>query len=581
MAQGVSGYFDLKDNSYGATLRVHYSETYDIATNNSVVSITKLEVSQSAYYGVTHYFHGSVIANGSTAVTLSNNGLYVGAKNTFYQIPNASGSVSVAHNSDGSKSISISVSAKAYNGSSQLKWSVSGAQTVVLTTIPRASSFTVSNGTLGVAQTIKVTRQSTSFSHTITYKCGVASGTVCDKSTSESISFTPPIDLSAQNTTGTSLTMTLTLQTYSGSTAVGSAVTASVSMAIPASVKPGCSLSYMDSTGYADRFGGYVQGQSKILIGLVGTPAYGSPIDSYRTVVDGTTYNEPTFTSNVLTKSGKQTISATVTDKRRRTSDPATADIDVLAYSTPKLTSFSVHRCGEDGTENDTGSFVKVTYGYEITSLSGKNVNFATLYYKKSSESSYTTVLLDAEYIVENASYVFPADDGSSYDVYFELKDSFATIKRTTSVSTAAVIMHFKADGTGMGIGKVSEKSNTLDVGWDIDLNGNSLRSNEEWLFPPLQLNVEYATMERWQGKVVYTKLFNYMGMPGHTTYAAAHGCAASRILRFSAINETLGIPIPNETTSIEVNKTHVSLTTNTTDVKGNICHVQLWYTKD
>ena len=472
MAQGVTGYFDLQDNSYGATLRVHYSETYETATNTSSVTITKLEVSQSAYYGVTHYFHGTITINGSTAVTLSNNGLYVGAKNTFYQIPDASGSVSVAHNSDGSKSTSISVSAKAYNGSSQLKWSVSGSKTVALTTIPRASSLEVSNGTLGVEQTLKVTRASTSFSHTITYKCGVASGTICEKSTSESIKFTPPIDLAAQNTTGTTMTIT-----YTGNTAVGS-VAVPVTLTIPASVKPGCNLSFMDETGYADRFGGYVQGQSKLLIALVGEPAYGSPIASYKTTISGTTYTKQKFTTDVLSKSGEQTISATVTDKRERTSDPETATIDVLPYSPPRITAFSVHRCNEDGTENNTGSFAKVTYSFEITSLSNKNTKTATLRYKKSADSQYVPVVLDSAYSVKDGVYIFAADDGSSYDIYLEVADTFTSSQRGTSVSTADVIMHFRADGKGMGLGKVSEKSNTLDMGWDIELNGKDLTKN-------------------------------------------------------------------------------------------------------
>lgn len=98
---------------------------------------------------------------------------------------------------------------------------------------------------------------------------------------------------------------------------------------------------------------------------------------------------------------------------------------------------------------------------------------------------------------------------------------------------------------------------------------------------PPMALGVEYRTAERWNNKVVYTKLVNYNGMPGATTYAAAHGCAATNILRYCAVNETLGIPIPNSTTSIAVDKTNISLTTNTLDVKGNIARVQIWYTKD
>ena len=102
-----------------------------------------------------------------------------------------------------------------------------------------------------------------------------------------------------------------------------------------------------------------------------------------------------------------------------------------------------------------------------------------------------------------------------------------------------------------------------------------------EWVDPPMALDVEYRTTERWNGKVVYTKLVNYGGLPNYTTYALAHGCAATCILRYCAVDETLGIAIPNSTTSITVDKNNISLTTNTTDVKGNIARVQIWYTKD
>lgn len=102
-----------------------------------------------------------------------------------------------------------------------------------------------------------------------------------------------------------------------------------------------------------------------------------------------------------------------------------------------------------------------------------------------------------------------------------------------------------------------------------------------EWVNPPMNLGVEYRTTERWNGKVVYTKLVNYGGLPNYTTYTVAHGCAATCVLRYCAVNETLGMAIPNSTTSITVDKNSISLTTNTTDVKGNIARVQIWYTKD
>lgn len=103
----------------------------------------------------------------------------------------------------------------------------------------------------------------------------------------------------------------------------------------------------------------------------------------------------------------------------------------------------------------------------------------------------------------------------------------------------------------------------------------------KEWLNPPMVLGVEYRTTERWNGKAVYTKLVNYGGMPAQTTWAVAHGCAATNILRHCAVNETQGMPIPNHITSIIVDKTNITLTNNTPDLKNNQCRVRLWYTKD
>ena len=98
---------------------------------------------------------------------------------------------------------------------------------------------------------------------------------------------------------------------------------------------------------------------------------------------------------------------------------------------------------------------------------------------------------------------------------------------------------------------------------------------------PAMTLGVEYRTPEKWNGKAVYTKLVNYGGMPAQTTWAVAHGCAATLILRYSAVNETQGVPIPNNISSIIVDKTNITITNNTPDLKNNQCKVQLWYTKD
>ena len=710
MEQGVSGYFDIVNSQYGITLRVHYSETYEISTNSSVVNITKLQVATSNNPGMFRYLYGSVKIDTATAVTMdSRNGthsVYVSTKNAFYDVTGTMGSISMAHDDNGRKNVTIDASVTFIRDTGASAESISGNKTISLTTIHRASSFTVANGTLGTSQTIKVTRQSTALSHTITYKCGVASGTVCDKSTKESISFTPPIDLAEQNTAGTSVTVTFTLQTYSGTTAIGSAVSKSVSMAIPASVKPKCSILYTDTAVETSRWGGHIQGVSRLDVAVTGDVAYGSPIASYQTTVDGTTYTQSSFTTGVLSGTGSQTISATVTDKRGRTSSSAKATINVLEYTAPKISKLSVHRCNEDGTTNNVGSWVKVTYSFSITSLSDQNTKIVELEYKKSSDDPFTKVTLSStKYSATNATYVFKADDGSSYDIKLTAKDSFRYVTKTTSVSTAAVIMHFKSDGTGMGIGKVSEKSNTLDVGWNVEMNGKSLTKNgepyaniygslkslgittfpttmsavaaampsnsmividtrtirsggeeeisdwgnstngtayinkgysvarvtmvilygsgtsvkgklivgswanntnkvgwvdygydgnesypncfyrpisgeSEWINSPMVLGEEYRTTDRWNGKVVYTKLVNYNGMPNSNRYAVSHGAAATQIVRCAGMNITTGMSIPCDTISVFADKTNITIVT-TANHSSHKAYVQIWYTKD
>lgn len=138
----------------------------------------------------------------------------------------ASGTTTIAHSSDGTKSFSLSCEAGIYTYT--VSATTSGTHT--LDTIPRASSINMSAGTLGSASSIKITRASSSFTHTITYKFGTATGTITTKTTSTTVSWTPPLTLGNQIPNATSGTATLTCTTYNGSTSVG---TATISVSQP------------------------------------------------------------------------------------------------------------------------------------------------------------------------------------------------------------------------------------------------------------------------------------------------------------------------------------------------------------
>ncbi len=482
MASGVSSYFDLA-GSKGITLRIYYQETYDITTNASTLAITDVQIYSATYKGIVYYPNGTIKIGGTTVVTMDSysgtHSIYVGAVNTWYSISGSWGSLSgIAHSSDGSGSATIAVDVTGvYTGGGYPNgWVVSGSKTVTLTTIPRKSSLTVpSSGTLGTAMTITADRKADSFTHTLTYSCGNYSGTIASQSGATSWSFTPPLDFAYNNPSGTSVSCAFTLYTYSGATHIGTD-TQYVTLTIPESLVPSCSLSLSDPTGYLSTFGGYVKMQSKLTFSVGFAGSYGSTLVSCTVSANGVQYSAANGTTDVLTTAGTNTVTVTVTDSRGRSATDSET-ITVLDYSPPAITKLSVIRCNEDGTENINGSYIKATYSYRITSLSNKNTKVCRVDYKKISDGSYTQVSRTAGYSVTNETYIFAADDGSSFDVRLYVADYFSSITKNTTASTAAAIMHFKANGKGMGIGKIAE-GDGLEIGWDTTLYGVTKAKN-------------------------------------------------------------------------------------------------------
>lgn len=454
----------------GATLTVNITQNSQSITNNtSNVTVNAVISWTYGSWNALGQCSGSITIDG-TKYSFSGMSFNTGHTTSGKQTVMTK-TVNVSHNSDGTKSLKFSAS---FN--TEISAGTIGASaTKTLTTIPRKSTLSVGNGTLNTAQTLTVSRKSTSFTHTITATCSGSTSTICTKSTAGSFSFTPPIAWTSKNTTGTSVSVTYTITTYNGNTSVGSN-SYTKTCTIPTSVKPSCTVSVTDAMGYEATYGNPIKGLSKFKVTVTPTLAYSSPIASYSTTANGATYTSASFTTDVLKTSGTLTVKATVKDKRGRTSATTSTSKTVLDYSAPNISMLKVGRCDEDGTANDQGDCIKVTFTYSISTLNGKNRCTAALSYKKSSESNYTT----ASGVVsgagsQNTYIIKQADTGASYNVKLSVTDNFNTTAKTTSASTAFTIMHWNADGTAMAIGKVSEESNLFDIGLPIRFYGGIL----------------------------------------------------------------------------------------------------------
>lgn len=340
---------------------------------------------------------------------------------------------------------------------------------------PAASLVSASNGTLGTAQTIALTKYESSFTSTITYTCGTVSGTVATKTDASSINFTPPISLATQNTTGSNVAITITATTYTSAGVEVGSNSVVISAAIPESVKPSASIAVSDSTSNYSKYDAYVQGQSALSITLTGTPSQNAAISTYFISADGKTFSMQSVLVSPISSSGTLTVSGYVTDTRGRQSSTASRNVTVLPYTAPRIDSVSMQRCDANGTQNHLGAYIKVTFTASVSALSNKNTARYVLQYKPQTASSYTTVTLSSytnQYSVSNGSYIFAATADTGYNVQLVVTDDFKTSTRTAQAATGEVTMHFLSTKDGAAFGKYAETQNLLDINWDTRVRG-------------------------------------------------------------------------------------------------------------
>lgn len=104
-----------------------------------------------------------------------------------------------------------------------------------------------------------------------------------------------------------------------------------------------------------------------------------------------------------------------------------------------------------------------------------------------------------------------------------------------------------------------------------------------EYINPPMLLGEEYRTTERWQGKPVYTKLFNF-GLSANGA-SIPHELNPNPIVRYSAVAGSIPLPHfntvePGYQITVSVGATNITMACGEGRT-GLQTYVQLWYTKN
>lgn len=473
-------------------LRIEWSATQNIAANTSKVTAVMYLVQASSWgLSIASRTDNTTTING-TAYTWASPAINNNGGKTTKLATVTSGNI--AHNADGSKSITISsVFNLRATISGTYRSTVTASATINLTDIPRATQPTLSttSANMGAVVTISTPRAASSLTHTLTYALISGGNTLTSGNIASGVgtsyAWTVP-DLASYLPNDTQATALITCATKSGTKTVGTK-TARLTVKVPASVvPPQPTLAISEATaGLAAQFGAYIQGKSKLAVSVVATGIKGSTIKAYQTTLEGKTYTGSSFTSGMLAGKGSIKLVTKVKDSRGRWSAARETTVTVLAYSTPQIQTLVARRADSTGAADEEGTYLALTYKYSVTSLNSQNTASVTIDYKKSTDTSWTTLTtltaLSGNTVYKPASPTFDID--YQYDVRLTVKDWFNTSRSyTTQLPSGVVILDIKADGSGLAFFKTADQEG-LDFGPKIAGHISSMGSQTgRWQFP-------------------------------------------------------------------------------------------------
>ena len=469
MATASSGAFETSvynaaGSKYPDRIRVEWSSSQSVANNTSTIYWT---VMSAGGWGSSE----SYVMAGPVTVSIAGVTVYSRADRFRMHVgePLGSGSFTLTHNSDGTQSFSAWAEAAIYT------YAISSTRydyCVELPQIPRASNvFVLYGNTIGSQIDIGISRAVSSFTHTLTWRFGGRTGTIAESSSSPSITWTPPLDLSSQIPNSESGAGTLTCITYNGNTEIGRK-SISFTLKVPSYIGPSINK-FEPSIVPVDikNCGLYVKNHTAVKWDVTAYGSYGSTIQkctisgqnlSYTFTNTSTSY---TRTSETLTISGEKVYTVTVTDSRGRTASK-TGRITILDYNSPVITSANSFRSNADGTLNGSGEYVTHKLTASFYTLQGNNTIKIEVFNKESSNPTYSkeSVIIkeDSYDKVVNYSYTYPDSSfkaDTKYDFKIVISDSIGQSSTVyTHVGTKNVPINIASDNSSIAIGSFAQK---------------------------------------------------------------------------------------------------------------------------
>lgn len=387
------------------------------------------------------------------------------------------GSKEIDHNADGKKRISVEafISKSSYGTYDPGYCYLYGE--IDLTTIPRTSSVTCTDGNIESSVSININRASDSFTHTLRYAFGSLSGTIAT-GVGTSYGWTLPTSFYAQIPNAKSGVGTVYCDTYSGTTLIGTSSCNFTAYTDESKCKPTVTATIVDSNSTTVSLTGdnnkLVKFVSNAKVTINATAKNSSSISS-RSVScgDGKSGSGTEVTLNKV-ESGNFTVSAT--DSRGYTTS-ITISKTLINYVNLTL-NHTFYR-----PEPTTGEVkLQLSGNYFNGSFGATNNSLTVKYRYKESGGTYGDYQTVAVTITNNTyslnlSLGTGFDYQKSYDFEIVATDKLNTVTKTAHVSEGIPMLAlFKAfiEMFGITAFQISDDGTTLIINGDIKISGSN-----------------------------------------------------------------------------------------------------------
>lgn len=471
-------------------------QSQSVASNTTTISWSLTGAgSASGYYKAGNF---KVVINGSTVYSTSQNDRI----NLYNGTQVASGTFTIAHNSDGTKSFTASAQAGIYT----YAVNCTGSGTFTLPTIARASTInSVTGSRITDTFSVNTTKYSTTFTNTLRIAVGnTVYQSISNYVTGTSFTLSNALKTAIYNATPTSKTVTLgfSLVTYNGSTVVGTSATTNVTVSINNSNPTIGGVTYRDSNSTTVAITGnnqyIIRNKSNLQVTVTNLTAInGATLRNVKitfagvpqtVTLSGTTDASEVINFGTVNIASNGTLTVTLTDSRGFST---TTTVTVLVYDW--IAPSAVISCQrQDNFYSATDLLVNST----ISSIGGNNAVTITAYTKLASASTYGSAIS----ITDGVTSTLTLDNTQAWNVKIVVADKLGSTPYILFIDRGQPIIFFDRLLSSVGINCFPAQNESLEA--------NGLRLDDKIYIGSQSIYDYYETST--SGESVITTAYDY-----------------------------------------------------------------------